>query len=235
MVSLKYLYGKFFKKILRGKCVINSSIHKTAKINSGATIVNSTIGRYTYTCYDDEIVNCEIGQFCSISDEVVIGGAEHPIDWVSTSPVFQNVKHSGPKRKFSEFDFEGIKKTVIGNDVWIGRRAIIKAGVTVGDGAVIGSGSVVTKDVPPYAIVGGVPAKILKFRFDEETIKELNQSEWWNLTEEELELAADKIRNADDFVKLLKLNILEKRKGGVNPKANSMIAVPFFMIERRAA
>lgn len=232
MVPLKYLYGKFFKKILRGKCVINSNIHKTAKINSGATIVDSTIGRYTYTCYDDEIVNCEIGQFCSISDEVVIGGAEHPIDWVSTSPVFQNVKHSGPKRKFSEFDFEGIKKTVIGNDVWIGRRAIIKAGVTVGDGAVIGSGSVVTKDVPPYAIVGGVPAKILKFRFDEETIKELIQSEWWNLTEEELELVADKIRNADDFIKLLKFNRL---RGGVNPKANSMIAVPFFMIERRAA
>lgn len=212
MVPLKYLYGKFFKKILRGKCVINSNIHKTAKINSGATIVDSTIGRYTYTCYDDEIVNCEIGQFCSISDEVVIGGAEHPIDWVSTSPVFQNVKHSGPKRKFSEFDFEGIKKTVIGNDVWIGRRAIIKAGVTVGDGAVIGSGSVVTKDVPPYAIVGGVPAKILKFRFDEETIKELIQSEWWNLTEEELELVADKIRNADDFIKLLKFNRL--RGGG---------------------
>ena len=112
-MNLSYLYGKFFKKIVRGKCVINSTIHKTAKINSGATIVDSTIGRYTYTCYDDEIVNCEIGQFCSISDEVVIGGAEHPIGWVSTSPVFQNVKHSGPKRKFSEFEFEGIKRTVI--------------------------------------------------------------------------------------------------------------------------
>lgn len=199
MVSLKYLYGKFFKKIIRGKCVINCNIHKTAKINSGATIVNSSIGRYTYTCYDDEIVNCEIGQFCSISDEVVIGGAEHPMSWVSTSPVFQNVKHSGPKRKFSEFDFEGIKRTVIGNDVWIGRRAIIKAGVTVGDGAVIGSGSVVTKAIPPYAIVGGVPAKILKYRFDDETIKELLQSEWWNLSEEELEVAADKIRNAKEF------------------------------------
>lgn len=204
MVSLKYLYGKFFKKIIRGKCVVNSNIHKTAKINSGATIVDSTIGRYTYTCYDDEIVNCEIGQFCSISDEVVIGGAEHPINWVSTSPVFQNVKHSGPKRKFSEFDFEGIKKTVIGNDVWIGRRAIIKAGVTVGDGAVIGSGSVVTKDVPPYAIVGGVPAKILKYRFDEDTKKELIQGEWWNMQDEVIERYAHLIKDPIAFTKALK-------------------------------
>lgn len=204
MVSLKYLYGKFFKKIIRGKCVINSNIHKTAKINSGATIVDSLIGRYTYTCYDDEIVNCEIGQFCSISDEVVIGGAEHPINWVSTSPVFQNVKHSGPKKKFSEFDFEGIKKTVIGNDVWIGRRAIIKAGVTVGDGAVIGSGSVVTKDIPPYAIVGGVPAKILKYRFGEETIKELLQSEWWNMRDEVIERYAHLIKDPIAFTKAMK-------------------------------
>lgn len=204
MVSLKYLYGKFFKKIIRGKCVVNSNIHKTAKINSGVTIVDSTIGRYTYTCYDDEIVNCEIGQFCSISDEVVIGGAEHPIAWVSTSPVFQNVKHSGPKRKFSEFDFEGIKKTVIGNDVWIGRRAIIKAGVTVGDGAVIGSGSVVTKDIPPYAIVGGVPAKILKYRFGEETIKELLQSEWWNMRDEVIERYAHLIKDPIAFTKAMK-------------------------------
>lgn len=204
MVSIKYLYGKFFKKIIRGKCVINSDIHKTAKINSGATIVNSKIGRYSYTCYDDEIVNCEIGQFCSISDEVVIGGAEHPMEWVSTSPVFQNIKHSGPKRKFAEFDFEGIKRTIIGNDVWIGKRAIIKAGVRIGDGAVIGSGSVVTKDVPPYAIVGGVPAKIISYRFDEDIIKDLLKSEWWNLTDEVVEKYAHLIKEPGAFTNALK-------------------------------
>lgn len=203
MVSLKYLYGKFFKKIIRGKCVINSVIHKTAKVNSGSTIVDSTIGRYTYTCYDDEIVNCEIGQFCSISDEVVIGGAEHPISWVSTSPVFQNVKHSGPNRKFSEFDFEGIKRTVIGNDVWVGKRVIIKAGVKIGDGAVIGAGAVVTKDVPPYAVVAGVPAKVLKYRFDEETIAQLLNSKWWDLSDEELEKRSGNITNVHDFLKKL--------------------------------
>ena len=199
-MNLSYIYGKFFKKVLRGKCVINSQIHKTAKINSGSTIVDSTIGRYSYTCYDDEIVNCEIGQFCSISDEVVIGGAEHPMDWVSTSPVFQNVKHSGPKKKFARFEFEGIKRTFIGNDVWIGKRAIIKAGVLIGDGAIIGSGSVVTKDVPPYAVVGGVPAKILKYRFDEKTIAELMRVQWWNLSDDEIEKYAQYIKEPEVFV-----------------------------------
>lgn len=203
-MNLTYLYGKFFKKIVRGKCVINSDIHKTAKVNSGSTIVDSKIGRYSYTCYDDEIVNCEIGQFCSISDEVVIGGAEHPMEWVSTSPVFQNVKHSGPNKKFSEFDFEGIKKTVVGNDVWIGKRAIIKAGVTISDGAVVGNGAVVTKDVPPYAVVAGVPAKVIKYRFDDETIQALLQSEWWNMTDEELGKYAHLIKDPIAFTKALK-------------------------------
>lgn len=200
MKLLLYYYSKFFKKILRGKCVINSQIHKTAKINSGATIVDSTIGRYTYTCYDDEIVNCEIGQFCSISDDVIIGGAEHPINWVSTSPVFQNVKHSGPKKRFAKHEFDGILRTVIGNDVWIGKRAIIKAGVKIGDGAVVGAGAVVTKDVPPYAIVAGVPAKIIKYRFDEDTIAQLLKTKWWNLSDEELEKRAGNITNVHEFL-----------------------------------
>ncbi len=204
MVSLSYLYGKFFKKILRGKCIINSQIHKTAKINSGATIVDSTIGRYTYTCYDDEIVNCEIGQFCSISDDVIIGGAEHPIEWGSTSPVFQNVKHSGPRKRFAKHEFDGIKKTLIGNDVWVGKRVIIKAGVMIGDGAAIGAGSVVTKDVPPYAIVAGVPAKIIKYRFDEVTIAQLLETKWWDLADDALEKMAVNITNVHEFLKDLK-------------------------------
>ena len=205
-MNLSYIYGKFFKKIIRGKCVINSDIHKTAKINSGATIVDSTIGRYTYTCYDDEIVNCEIGQFCSISDEVIIGGAEHPIDWVSTSPVFQNVKHSGPKKRFAKIDFNGISRTIIGNDVWIGKRAIIKAGVIIGDGAVIGAGAVVTKDVPPYAVVVGMPAKIIKYRFDEVTITKLLDSKWWEIPDVDLQKYSHLISKPTEFLEALLSN-----------------------------
>lgn len=203
MMSLKYLYGKFFKKVLRGKCVINSNIHKSAKINSGATIVDSSIGRYSYTCYDDEIINCEIGQFCSISDDVVIGGAEHPMEWVSTSPVFQNVKHSGPKKRFAKLNFLGIPRTYIGNDVWIGKKVIVKAGVRIGDGAVVGAGSVVTKDVPPYAVVAGVPAKIIKFRFDEDTVNRLIASTWWEMSDEDLMDNSKFFDNPKEFLKIL--------------------------------
>ena len=94
MISFSYLYSKFFKVILRGKSVVDSQIDKTAKVYSGCSVTNSSLGRYSYIGYDCEVVNCTIGNFCSIASGVRIGGAEHPIDWVTTSPVFQNVKHS---------------------------------------------------------------------------------------------------------------------------------------------
>ena len=112
-MKLNYIYAKAFKKFLRGKAVINSEIDKTAKINSGVSITNSKIGRYSNIGYDDEINNAEIGNFCSFSDHVFIGGDEHPLEWVSTSPVFESVKHSGPKRKFAEFDIPEGKRTII--------------------------------------------------------------------------------------------------------------------------
>lgn len=107
------------------------------------------------------------------------------MDWVSTSLVFQNVRHSGPSKRFAKFDLPKSKKTVIGNDVWIGHGVTIKQGVVVGDGAVIGSNAVVTKDVPPYAIVGGVPAKVVKYKFPQEVIERLEEIQWWNLPDEE--------------------------------------------------
>lgn len=199
-MNIPYIYAKLFKKILRGKAIANSTIDKTTKVNSGCSIVCSHIGRYNNIGYDNEINNAVIGNFCSFSDHVFIGGDEHPLEWVSTSSVFESVKHSGPSKKFASFDVPSQKITTIGNDVWIAHNVCIKAGVKVGTGAAIGTGAVVTKDIPPYAIVAGVPAKVLKYRFDEDTIAKLEASEWWNLSDEQLESVAQYIKDPIKFV-----------------------------------
>lgn len=198
-MTLGYLYSKFFKRVLRGTSVLNSEIDKTAKVYSGSTFYNSKLGRYSYVGYDSEVVNCEIGAFCSIANGFIVGGAKHPLEWVSTSPVFYDVG-SGTGRHLGNLFIEDVARTIIGNDVWIGSRAIIMQGVNIGTGAVIGAGAVVTKNVPPYAVVAGCPAKIIKYRFNEETIKRLLKSEWWLMSDEQLRNISEYINNPNVFL-----------------------------------
>lgn len=208
-MTLGYLYSKFFKRVLRGTSVLNSEIDKTAKVYSGSTFYNSKLGRYSYVGYDSEVVNCEIGAFCSIANGFIVGGAKHPLEWVSTSPVFYDVG-SGTGRHLGNLCIEDVARTIIGNDVWIGSRAIIMQGVNIGTGAVIGAGVVVTKNVPPYAVVAGCPAKIIKYRFNEETIKRLLKSEWWLMSDEQLRNISEYINNPNVFL----VNL--EKLGGVN-------------------
>ncbi len=194
-----YLYAKIINR-LHGKAIRDSKIHSTAYVGYGCNIIKLQMGRYSYIGHDSEVLCAEIGDFCSISDHVYIGGAEHPMEWVSTSPVFQNVRHSGPTKRFAKFDLPALKKTIIGSDVWIGHGVTIKQGVNIGHGAVIGSNALVTKDVPPYAVVGGVPAKIIKYRFDEETIAALLKSEWWKWSDEKIAQYAHLIKDPKAFL-----------------------------------
>jgi len=133
--------------------------------------------------------NTSIGKYCSIADGVAIGTSFHPSDRLSTHPFtyFRDEEHQfgeivPPAEKI--VPFQTTKPIKIGNDVWIGRSAIIMDGVHIGDGAIIGAGAVVTKDVPPYAIVGGVPARLIRYRFDEKTIKRLLAARWWDYPED---------------------------------------------------
>jgi len=197
---LLYIWAKMFKKI-RGAAIKNSTIDKTSKVESGSQVVNSTFGRHSFCGYDCQIINCDVGSFTSIANNVVIGGAQHPMDWVSMSPVFYEGKDS-VKTKFSEHIRPDALKTKVGNDVWIGQGALIKAGVSIGDGAVVGMGSVVTKNVAPYCIVAGNPARLIKKRFDEDIIDNLLQLKWWNLRDAEIIKYAYLFNNIEEFKKV---------------------------------
>lgn len=210
MKSLGYYYGKFVKKVLQGKCIIGSSIDKTAKINGGCSIVSSVIGRYSCLGYHCELVNCKVGSFSSIASESFIGGAEHPIHWVSTSAVFQKISHSGPNKRFAELPLPKSKETIVGNDVWIGHNVIIKAGSRIGDGAVVGAGAVVTKDIPPYAIVGGVPAKIIGMRFPEDVVEKLLSIRWWDFSEDRLKVIGQFMNDCSRMIQFIEENFDEK-------------------------
>lgn len=184
MLSLGYLYTKALKKI-RGAALKGATIHPSSKVESGSSVVDSVFDRHSFCGYDCTIVACDVGAFCSIASGVVIGGARHPIEYVSTSPVFLSHKDS-VKKKYSRHVYSWNPRTRVGNDVWIGERALIKSGVTIGDGAVIGMGSVVTKDVPPYTIVAGNPARIVRPRFSQDVTDALLRLQWWKLPDAEL-------------------------------------------------
>jgi len=201
-MSLGYLYSKIIKK-LRGSSIINSEIDKTSKIESGSNIVNTTMQRHSFAGYNCEISNCNIGSFTSIANNVVIGGAKHPMKWVSMSPVFYEGRDS-VKTKFSEHKRDSIEFTQIGHDVWIGEKALIKQGVKIGNGAVIGMGSVVTKNIDPYTIVAGCPAKVLRKRFDDKIISDLMKSKWWAFNDDKLQQYAQYFADPKIFIEKLK-------------------------------
>lgn len=169
--------------------ISNVSIDSKSMIYGNCYMQGVAVGRFSYVASHAEISMTEIGGFCSIGPYLICGYGDHPTDYVSTSPLFfSNLKQCGVS--FSDRNlFDERKKIQIGHDVWIGARVFIRDGVRIGNGAVIGAGAVVVKDVPDYAIVGGVPAKVIRYRFSDKIISELLKLQWWNWTEEKLRKA----------------------------------------------
>jgi acetyltransferase-like isoleucine patch superfamily enzyme len=190
----KALLEKEHPSCIIGREVFVDSLSSLGKFNvffDNVSIVDSRIGDHSYFQKNAMITASNIGKYCSIAGNTAIGLPQHEIDLVSSHPVFY-LKNTPLARKYCRSDHGKVQQRVdIGNDVWVGYGAMIMSGVTVGTGAIIGAGSIVTKDVPPYAIVVGAPARLLRYRFDEGLINRLLASKWWEMSDNWLEAHVD--------------------------------------------
>ena len=188
IISLRIKFSKIKGVDIRSSEISNDLIvEEYVRIPRKVRVSNNvSIGKCTYISPNTVIEsNVSIGKYCSLAPNIYIAPGEHYINYLTTHPVMFDPywrkilgipEESHYTKKLAKYDCN----TVIGNDVWIGLNATIMRGVKIGDGAIIAAGAVVTKDVPAYAIVGGVPAQIIKFRFDHETIADLLERKWWN-------------------------------------------------------
>lgn len=169
-----------------------SSFTRKSGLRYGAKLFNVHMGDYSSVGIDSKISNAIIGRYTVIAREVYVGVGAHPTNFLTAHSIFYKNSPWGFHPEWvKRIDYNESPVCHIGNDVWIGTRAIIMDGVNVSDGAIVAAGSVVTKDVPPYAVVGGVPAKVIKYRFPQEMIDCLLDIQWWNLPDNEITKAID--------------------------------------------
>ncbi|MCF8427096.1 MAG: CatB-related O-acetyltransferase [Bacteroidia bacterium] len=168
-------------------CKIQDSIFGNyVFVGNNCNVIKTQVGNYSYFNSNVKVVNAKIGKFCSIGSNVFIGVGEHPVNFVSTHPAFYS--KSKEFKVFSDEEYFTENLSIeIGNDVWIGGNVTILNGVKIGTGSIIAYGAVVTKDVEPYSIVGGIPAKIIRYRFEKSEINFLMDSNWWDLPNNEFE------------------------------------------------
>ena len=182
----------------------NSEINKKSKFYFPFSINNSYLDAYSYVAQNATINNTKIGKFCSIGPNLLCGWGIHPTNGISTAPMFYSTLKQNGITLSKEDKIEELKPITIGNDVFIGMNVTILDGVTIGDGAIIGAGAVVNKDIPPYAIAVGNPIRIVKYRFEENVVKELLELKWWNLPEENLKLVEQNFWDINTFIQKIK-------------------------------
>lgn len=161
--------------------ITNCNFGKHNTVYDHVVMKNVSLGDFSYVAYGSNIWNTKIGKFCSIGSNVKCGLGSHPSStYVSTHPIFYSIDKQVQITFADKEYFEEENSIEIGNDVWIGANVILVGEIKIGNGCIIASGAVITKDVPPYAIVGGVPGKIIRYRFDEKEIKYLLKLKWWD-------------------------------------------------------
>ncbi len=169
-------------------CVKECTLGRYTEIADQANLTESVLGDYSYVMERCDIIYSDIGKFANIASEVRINPGNHPMDWASQHHFLYRLRRYGfgqeDNRAF--FNWRRLQRVTIGHDTWIGHKAIILPGVRIGNGAVVAAGAVVSRDVPPYTVVAGVPAKPVRQRFPEAIWRSLEKISWWDWDHETL-------------------------------------------------
>ncbi len=181
-----------------------STLGRYTEIGAGSQVLNSTIGDYSYAVENTQIAYATIGRFANIASHVRIYASQHPMDRASLHHfTYRSAWYfDGATDNRAFFEARAEQPISIGHDTWIGHGAVIMPGVTIGNGAVIGSNAVVTRDVPPYAVAVGVPAKVIRMRFPDDISTRMEKLAWWDWPHEHLHAALEDFRSlpAADFL-----------------------------------
>ena len=182
--------------------LLDAQLGRYTQVLDNSVLEECAIGDFSYLAGYNQVAYASLGKFCSVATFVRINPGNHPTYSRVAQHHFTYRSHLfgfGPDDA-AFFDWRRASRVTVGHDVWIGHSATVMPGVTIGNGAVVGAGAVVTKDVPPYAIVAGVPAKVIRMRFDGHTIAQIERIAWWNWDEETIRARIADFRDFDMFL-----------------------------------